>query len=358
MILRGINALTRRSSLVGGLLATLLLAAMLASGNLQTEMRAASKANRQCRGVKITGGRGSLERAVNKRGPGTTFCISKGKYAVSRRGLKLQDGDVLDGVGRAHPGTRGKRPRVRIVGQGTTVIYGGDRVRLLDLSITDARRNTGCSSSGACGQAVKPGSRWRILRVRIHHADAQCIGSAGHSLLISDSELDHCGDRFDGNGQNGFASAIKAGVKGAFTIRKSYVHNNNQGVWCDVDCSSERMAFVVTSNRIVDNYSFGVHFEHTTKNSSTPARALIKGNVVKGNNWGRLPTKADIGIMSAENARVVENKVGATRAHPRKGRGIIFRSTKGRGAATGMTWRNRLGGDSLAGCALPGVICK
>ncbi len=60
-------------------------------------------------------------------------------------------------------------------------------------------------------------------------------------------------------------------------------------------------------------------YEHTTMKSSTPARAIIKGNVVRGNNWGKLPTKADIGIISAQNAQVRNNKVGASTAPPEEG---------------------------------------
>jgi hypothetical protein len=326
--------------------------------HLQSTTGATSARRSRCHGVKVSGGGGALERAVNNRNPGTTFCIGRGAYRVSRRGLKLQDGDVLNGAGRVHPGRGGTRPRVRIVGQGTDVIFGGHRVRLLDISVTDPAKNSGCSSSTACGQTVKPGNNWRIKRARVHHADAQCIGSAGHSLVIVDSEIDHCGNRFDGKDQNGFAGGIKAGAHGAYTIRKSYVHNNNQGVWCDVDCSSQHMPFTVVNNRILNNYSFGVHYEHTTMKASTPARAIIKDNVVRGNNWGRFRTKADIGVMSAQNAQVRSNKVGATRAHPRKGNGIVFRNTDGRGSASGTASGNRMGGDSLEGCRLPGVVCK
>lgn len=358
MILRGINVTARPSSVMVALFVTALLAATLMNGPEPRARGATSPTRPECRGVKVVGGGGALEKAVNNREPGTTFCIGKGTYSVAHQGLKLQDGDILDGAGRAHPGTGGKRPLVRIVGQGTSVIAGGDRVTLRDISVTDAENNTGCTSATTCGQTVKPGNHWRIKRVRIHHADAQCIGSAGHSLVIVDSELDHCGNRFDGKGQNGFAGAIKAGANGAFTIRRSHVHNNNQGVWCDVDCSSEHMPLTVVNNRILNNYSFGVHYEHTTMKSSTPAYANIEDNVVRGNNWGELPTKADIGIMSAENAQVKNNRVGVTKAHPSNGTGIIFRNTKGRGSASGTASGNQMGGDSLEGCLLAGVVCK
>jgi hypothetical protein len=356
LILRGINAMVRCCCFACVVFLAALVVPAPPHEHLQTTV--ATSARRSGCDVKVSGGGGALERAVNNRNPGTTFCIRRGKYSVSNRGLKLQDGDVLNGAGRVHPGRGGRRPRVRIVGRGTDVIFGGDKVRLLDISVTDPAKNSGCSSSTGCGQTVKPGNNWRIKRVRIHHADAQCIGSAGHSLVILDSEIDHCGNRFDGKNQNGFAGGIKAGVNGAYTIRKSYVHNNNQGVWCDVDCSSQHMPFTVINNRILNNYSFGVHYEHTTMKASTPARAIIKDNVVRGNNWGRFRTKADIGVMSAQNAQVRSNKVGATRAHPRKGNGIVFRNTDGRGSASGTASGNRMGGDSLKGCRLSGVVCK
>lgn len=358
MILRGINAFARSSPASAAVLMAALVATSLPLGRAQPSLDRMSTKRSECRGVSVTGGGDALERAVNGHGPGTTFCIGEGTYKVSRNGLKLQDGDVLNGAGRARPGTGGARPLVRILGRGSSVVWGGDRVRLRDVSITDAAKNTKCSSATACGQIVKPGNGWRIEGARLHHADAQCIGSPGHSLVIVNSELDHCGNRFDGKDQNGFAGAIKGGINGAFTIRQSYVHDNNQGVWCDVDCSSRRMPFTVLDSRILNNYSFGIHYEHTTKNPKTPAAAIIKGNVVRGNNWGKLSTKGDIGIMSAKNARVKDNQVGATKSHPGKGKGITFRNTNGRGAASGTTSGNLLNGDSLDGCSLSGVLCK
>jgi hypothetical protein len=118
------------------------------------------------------------------------------------------------------------------------------------------------------------------------------------------------------------------------------------------------MPFTVIGNVILDNYSFGIHYEHTTKDPSTPAKAVIKNNRVRGNNWGRFGTKADIGVMSAENAVVHNNVVGGTRAHPRRGNGIMFRNTAGRGEASGDVSDNRLNGDSLEGCSLDGVTCQ
>lgn len=356
LILRGINTFTRpMSAAIIVLLMSSLLAGLVAEF-VSASLREGSRST--CRGKRVTGGGRALERAVNRKGPGTTFCIGRGTYSVSRQGLKLQDGDRLNGAGRARPSPRGNRPVVRIVGRGHNVIFGGDRVRLLDISVTDSAGKSGCSSSSSCGQTVKPGKRWRLRGVRVHHADAQCIGSPGHSLVITKSELDHCGNRFDGQDQNGFAGAIKGGINGAFTITRSRIHDNNQGVWCDVDCSSRHMPFTVIQNIILDNYSFGIHYEHTTKDPSTPAEAIIRGNDVRGNNWGRFGTKADIGIMSAENALVRNNVVGRTRAHPRRGNGIMFRNTAGRGETTGTAIDNRLKGDSLKGCSLEGVSCK
>lgn len=356
LILRGINAFARFTSAA---LVVLLMGSLIVGVRAERVQASLVDGRRgRCQGARVTGGGGALERAVHRKGPGTTFCIGRGTYSVSQHGLKLQDGDKLNGAGRARPSPRGNRPVVRIVGRGHKVIFGGARVRLLDVSVTDSAGRSTCSSSSTCGQTVKPGTAWRLRGVRVHHADAQCIGSPGHSLVITESEIDHCGNRFDGKDQNGFAGAIKGGINGAFTVTRSRIHNNNQGVWCDVDCSSQHMPFTVIGNVILDNYSFGVHYEHTTKNPSTPARAVIQGNRVRGNNWGRFGTKADIGIMSAENALVRNNELGGTRAHPRRGNGIMFRSTAGRGEASGAARDNRLRGDSLEGCSLEGVSCQ
>jgi hypothetical protein len=304
--------------------------------------------------VTVSGGGSALVDALNSRAAGTTFCINSGTYSAPTGGLPLQDGDVLNGAGTPHPGTPGgSRPSVFIQGAGYTVLTGGNNVTIRDVDVTDANTNSNCQDAPSCGEVVAPNSGWKIIGSRIHHGDAQCMGGAAPSLVIEDSEFDHCGTRFDGPDNNGFASAIKSIT--AFTIRNSYVHDNNQGIWCDRDCDGGE--FIVTGNYVFDNCSFGIHYENTYFTSS-PAKATISDNVAKGNAWCSPPgPKSDIGIVSAQNATVSNNQVGPSPAHGATNRGIVFYD-RGLGAPTGSATNNRLNGDTIEGCGKYPVTCS
>jgi len=224
-----------------------------------------------------------------------------------------------------------------------------DNVTLRGLDISGGKdvSTSACDAVTAnCGRAVRPGNGWLIADSRIHGADTQGIGSPGARLVVDNVEIDHNGLKWDGPQNNGIAAGIKGGQGGGFTIRNSFVHNNNQGIWCDVDCSSAEMTFIVQNNVVLDNCSFGIHYENTYLNQSTPAEAVISGNTVKGNNWCRLPAKADIGVVSAQNAKVSGNTTGSTPAHPARDIGFIARD-RGLGLATGYAINNVLGGDEL-----------
>jgi hypothetical protein len=209
-----------------------------------------------------------------------------------------------------------------------------------------------------CGRGVEPGDNWLISDVRIHGADSQGIGSPGVNLVVEDAEIDHNGVKWNGPENNGFAAGIKGGDAGGFTIIRSYVHANNQGIWCDVDCSNEQMEFVVLDSRITNNCSFGIHYENTYKEAGTSASARIVDNVSKGNAWwDPSGPKADIGIVSAEDAFVVNNEVGPSQKFPENNRGIVFHD-RGEGPATGIAEDNVLNGDTLEGCDEPGVTCR
>jgi hypothetical protein len=308
-----------------------------------------------CWGVKVRGGGSALQDAVRDQGPGTTFCIAAGTYTVDSAGLLLEDGDTLDGAGVASPGRPGgAKPIVKIKGAGTSVITGGADVTIKDVNVADSVTNTTCSHMRTCGRLVHPaGHRWTIRRSWLHGADAQCVGSPGRHLLVKNTKISRCGIRFDGLPINGFAGGIKA-TRG-YKIVNSYVHNNNQGIWCDRDCSSAFGAFVVKNNIVTDNCLFGIHYEQTYFDTSTPASAIISGNEAKGNAWCGQKNKSDIGIASAENATITNNQVGATPAHPAKGLGIHAFDRR-RGPSTGSATGNFLNGDKIE-CVSP-YVCS
>jgi len=254
-----------------------------------------------------------------------------------------QDGQKIIGAGRKSVFITSSTAQVVIEGASA------DNVTLRGLDISGGKdvSTSACDAVTAnCGRAVRPGNGWLIADSRIHGADTQGIGSPGARLVVDNVEIDHNGLKWDGPQNNGIAAGIKGGQGGGFTIRNSFVHNNNQGIWCDVDCSSAEMTFIVQNNVVLDNCSFGIHYENTYLNQSTPAEAVISGNTVKGNNWCRLPAKADIGVVSAQNAKVSGNTTGSTPAHPARDIGFIARD-RGLGLATGYAILNVLGGDEL-----------
>jgi hypothetical protein len=211
-----------------------------------------------------------------------------------------------------------------------------------------------CRRFGRCGicgyLATSPYSR---VRSSLTLGSATIASVATRHLLVKNTKISRCGIRFDGLPINGFAGGIKA-TRG-YKIVNSYVHNNNQGIWCDRDCSSAFGAFVVKNNIVTDNCLFGIHYEQTYFDTSTPASAIISGNEAKGNAWCGQKNKSDIGIASAENATITNNQVGATPAHPAKGLGIHAFDRR-RGPSTGSATGNFLNGDTIE-CVSP-YVCS
>jgi hypothetical protein len=284
-----------------------------------------------------------LQARINGGPNGQTFCLQAGTYQVPSSGLVPKDGQSIIGAGVSATFIDGGSAQVVIDGSSAT----GVTLRGLDISGGTDVSTSACEGQTAnCGRGVEPGDGWLIAFSRIHDADSQGIGSPGERLVVDHVELDHNGVKWNGPNNNGFAAGIKGGDGGAFTIRDSHIHDNNQGVWCDVDCSSAAMEFQSLNNVIEDNCSFGIHYENTYKVSSTPAAATISGNTVRGNNFCNLPVKADIGIVSAENATVTNNILGATAANPGSDVGLIARD-RGLGPATGSAQGNQLNGDSI-----------
>jgi hypothetical protein len=305
------------------------------------------------------------------------YCIEdKGvsnDHTAPEGGLPIQAGDILNGEGTANP-YAGTMPSVRVIAHATGqyVIEGQDpeidNIKIQDLSlfyghdqpdpedtdqVDDHDDNSGtpplleddgdCTSNeddydqdsdpsndddpgdndvNDCGAVIHPGDGWTVLRSRIAEGDTMGIRDPGSDLLVENSVLNDNGTQYDAESDNdgrnnGSAAAIKGGAQGAFVVIGSHVYDNNQGVWCDIDCQDNNgVGFVVENSKIEDNCSFGIHYENTYENESTTAQAEIIGNEVQGNNWCQMDLKADIGIVSAENATVSDNVMGTTTTSP------------------------------------------
>lgn len=307
-----------------------------------------------CWGVKVAGGGDALVQAMTSHSGGTTFCMDPGTYTAGANGFPIESGDTLHGSGVTE---------TFLSSDVASRVLDGRRahgVNIIGVNISGGRDDGGkdaCDTvHGRCGRGIEPGDNWTIRNSRVHHADTSGISSPGHSLVVDNVEIDHNGLQWNGPESNGISAGIKGGEAGAFTITNSFVHDNNQGIWCDVDCHNLYGGFAVEDNRVLDNCSFGVHYENTYKDPSTPASATIRGNVVKGNNWCNLASKADVGIVSAENASVNGNELGATVAHPKTGYGFTA-FDRGRGPASGSAFNNSMNGDTIRKCQSP-YSCK
>jgi hypothetical protein len=342
--------------------------------------------------VDVDGGGTALETALVAETSPMRFCIdaADSPYESPSTGLSLQTGDILDGEGVVDPNGSGvpgspaphtgdstghHRPEVRINAEaGAQWVYddntGANDVELYDITfaggvdVSEVEDTCHDSEVGAdeCGSVLEPGDNWFINRVRITNGETNGIRSAGTDLVLDNVEVDNNGvdetsPFTDGPfGTGGVSAGIKSGQAGAFTVLNSYIHNNDQGVWCDTDCENNNTSgplgagFVVDNSEIINNCSFGIHYEYTQENeddggAATDANALITDNDVRGNNYCNLATpKADIGIISAENAEVMRNTMG-TKSEPSSntegfnddspGDGFEARETLSRGPSTG-----------------------
>lgn len=303
-----------------------------------------------CIGVEVNDGGDALVDAMATRSGPTTYCLARGTYTAGVLGFPVESGDVIHGAGVTETFLSSDSAQRVIDGRRA------DNVTITGVDIQGGRDDGGKSACdkihARCGRGIEPGDGWTIRNARVHHADASGIASPGHSLVVDNVELDHNGLQWNGPKNNGIAAGIKGGEAGAFIITNSYVHDNNQGIWCDVDCDSLNGGFIVQDNHVLDNCSFGIHYENTYKDPSTPASATITDNVVRGNNWCELPSKAEIGIVSAQNAAVRNNVFGDTLANPAPGYGFTA-FDRGLGQATGSARENTFNGDRLRKCESP-----
>ena len=186
-----------------------------------------------CDGVEVGGGREALVEAMASNTDPTTFCVAPGTYEAGPEGFPVQTSDIIHGSGVTKTFlTSGVAQRV-IDGSSA------DDVTIIGVDISGGSDDGGkaaCDENHElCGRGLEPGDNWTIRNARVHHADTSGISSPGHSLIVDGVEIDHNGQQWDGPDNNGISAGIKGGNSGAFIITNLVVHDNNQGIWCDVD---------------------------------------------------------------------------------------------------------------------------
>jgi hypothetical protein len=283
-----------------------------------------------CQGVDVAPG-GDLASAAAGAPAGTTFCLGAGTYRTSAP-IRAKNGQEFVGAGRDSTFVTTDSAAAVFDAKGTSGVV------WRNLDISGARGSAACKPS--CGRGISGGARLVIENVRIHDNANAGIGGTEGGVVISNSELDH-------NGSPDFVGCCAAGIKSAhgYSISNSSIHDNvGVGVWCDVSCTG--IPFEVVGNAITNNQLGGVRFEI----SSGPA--VIKGNVVQGNNRAARGGHGGIEINSSRNAVVEGNTLGGN-----GGAGIIANGNRSPGLGNVVIANNRLGGDRVSGCG-GAVVCN
>ncbi len=230
--------------------------------------------------VEIPSG-GDIARRVKAKPAGTTFCLS-GRYQLAHP-VSPREGQVF----------RGPASIVGVRGNDTGFLVSQRGVRFYNLNM-----------SGFTEQAIRCSNGTQVIGGRYHHNGVNGIGCGlgreGRGVLIEGVEVDH-------NGSERYLFHSSAGIKilgslGSAVLR-SYVHDNvGNGIWFDRDSGSS-VADLVGRNRVVRNSMRGIFYEVSR------GHAVIRQNVVTGNNTSLTLGASGIGVSSSKNVKIWGNTV-------------------------------------------------
>jgi hypothetical protein len=230
--------------------------------------------------VKIRSGR-DIARKVEAKPAGTTFCLT-GRYRLARP-VSPRERQVF----------RGPASIVGVKGNDTGFLVSQKGVRFYNLVM-----------SGFTERAIRCSNGTQIIGGRYHHNGVNGIGCGlgreGRGVLISGVEVDH-------NGSQRYVFHSSAGIKilgsPGSVVRRSYVHDNiGNGIWFDRDSGSSRRD-VVGRNKVVRNSMRGIFYEVSR------GHAVIRRNVVTGNNTSLTLGASGIGVSSSKNVKIWGNTV-------------------------------------------------
>ena len=284
-----------------------------------------------CGGVRLSEG-DDIQRAIDDRPEGTTFCLAAGRYEVARP-IQPKDGVRLLGSGMQETFLEGTGAEIIIDAKRTNA----SAVLVADMDISGSRGTVACKPS--CGSGFRGGTDNVIDSVRFHDHPNHAIGGSNGGLVVRDSVLDH-------NGSSPFVGCCAGGIKGGtgFTIRDSEVFSNTGvGIWCDVGCVG---GMEVYDNHVHDNTRDGIRYE------ISDGGAVIVGNVVENNNTANA-VGGHGGITSVGSAHAV------IRGNVVRNNGIagIVVIRGGRGIVDDIRILNNKVSDGIEGCSRPGVSC-
>jgi hypothetical protein len=212
-----------------------------------------------------------------------------------------------------------------------------------------------------CGRAFHIGSKSLTLRsIDCHGNGNDCVGGGGNATVVVDNiDCYNNGNAYSMTSSFRSAACIKRAAiyssGGDTTVTNSYIHDNPwAGIWCD---HCKYGAFVIRNSRIIHNGANGIQWEMSGGWTSDD-RALIRNNVIRGNNYLETESfRGGIGISTANDIVVGQNVFRSNRV---AGVNIIFTSSRNppQSDSRGVVVQdNVMNGNDLRGCSLAGVIC-
>jgi parallel beta-helix repeat protein len=261
-----------------------------------------------CSGVTVKEG-ADLETAVRRTPPGTTLCLV-GDFSVERP-VRLKPRQILIGPAFIQA-SAGSPERAGLITSSGNVLEGLDISGFL-IGISNV------------GEGVT------IRNNRLHGNTRSGIGGPGGHALIEDNEVYR-------NGSTHLLLCCAAGIKYVgvgVTVRNNYVHHNSNGIWGDQDANGT----LIEGNTVVDNLRKGIFFEISDG-------AVIRRNLVTGNNTESEHGHAGITIASSQNVKVYDNELGGNGRY-----GILAWENLRREPSHSVSiFRNQMNGDAIGGC--------
>jgi hypothetical protein len=299
-----------------------------------------------------------LASVVNRHGPKTTYCLSRGRYTVTRKVL-LEPGDRVVGAG--------SHATIIKAARGIGVMFGywhPDTTGLVTfkrLSVGGANRPRDEDCNNDCGAVMLADVRIHAIGVRCFGNGTMCFGGFAHDIVLRQFECDGNGwhpDSLKTDFQT--ASCIKL-TRGSLTMTDSYVHDNAwDGIWCDY---CDHVAFVIRDSTLVRNGRSGINWE-VSGDAVDGDHALIKNNKIRNNGWntdGPASPWAGIIINDASNIEIVGNTFGGNDVGPDSDdtRAIqIYEGTRNPPPTHDVFIHdNVLNGDQIQSCTSTGVTC-
>jgi hypothetical protein len=305
--------------------------------------------------------RASLDRAMSRHGPGTTYCLSRGTFRVTTP-IMTDSGDRVIGAGRNDTFIDGSGlPRTA---DGIFLTEDGTYFSNLDISgAPTPAANSGiqCSpTTSGCGRAFSlHGDSLTLRSIDCHDNDGNCVSGGGSgTLTVDDLNCWNNGSPYSMTESFLYAACIKRAAvystPGNTTITNSYIHHNPWiGVWCD-HCKYGQ--FDIQNTRFVRNGLGGILWE-MSGGWTADDHAVIKNNIFKANNRRGLSYAGGMIVGTANDITISGNTF---RRNTSAGISIIFSASRNppQPDSRGVVARdNVMNGDATSGCSLAGVTC-